>query len=212
MRHNEFEFQIRQLTEAMKTLKDRFDEGRRPNESYRVLFVTKNPFFGMLTYQGRTFTERFADELTALANCLERYNKTAILTNGAAIDNGSRRSGFDFRVICADTGLLNKFHLEVIKEISDEASAKSLAPKMTQEVDEKLRRIDHLAGYLSPTSVFKRVDDIPPTQFMIIGDTLYEFTLESTRSGSDVRYADIKEDKRACDRYQETFEVYYRRL
>jgi hypothetical protein len=164
----------------------------KPRAHHRVYLVTKNPFFGRLSFPTEKFTERYTDALGHVATAVNLAKNT-----GAVHD-------FDVQFLCGDSEALNEFHSmyfpssDPLKRFSDEALA------ATAETESLLEDLKKKAG---GKDITKRIHNVPETQFAVVGSVVFEFILESRGSQAEVHSCRRIRDQVVCDRFVDTFKL-----
>lgn len=188
---------VDELTRELGRLQEDFltTHNQRAVAHHRVFVITTNPFFGILSYPTSDFTTKYRLALHGIADCVKsslNYNQ---------IHNHVQGADFCFEIICGDNEALLEFHTNFYGNTPDAANR---AQQTTNLVEQEIQHIQQAAGN---QIIFTRVRQIPPTQFMVIGNLLYEFTLETAEGRSEIYDTDVKEERRACDRFAQTFRV-----
>lgn len=173
---------VEKLTRDARKLYDAsFDgNGTFTNAQLRFLLVTKNPLFGQLTFPGEKITEDFKNALVELATRVPQ--------------------GVSLGIVCADEPTLTAFHEQYFKDKG--ASAATKTENANSETTAFLDEITRKAG----RCVIRRVTDVPPIQFAVIGNRTYEFFLETTDGSTDIQRSQQIDEGRTARRFAEFFE------
>ena len=185
---------IQELTKEIERLTKDFIEthSQRAVEYHHVALVTTNPFLGMLSYPEESFTFKFEGALHTVARCVNAsiaFNREHCHT-----------IVFGFEVICGDNAALQTFHETFYEDGTDKVER---ATRMTAEVEKRIQ--DHEQS--ARRKIYTRVAKVPPTQFLVVGDAVYEFTLEALGQRSEIYDTDVRQDRRAAKKSLATFEI-----
>lgn len=163
--------------------------GRKAQPFHRVYLVTTHPFLGALTYPNSNKTTMFKNHLSTLTSCL----------------NDDTDSKLIFRVLCGNHNAIQKFYSNYYASAGKEnEKIIQKAKSVSSDIDEMNARVLRSGGQ----QPFILCEQIPPVQFMIVGNTLFEFTLESGHSQSEVFNTQVVHDSRYCGAYIKNFEIY----
>lgn len=177
---------------------------------HRVYLITTQPFLGMLSYPNSDATNKFKG---LVHQCADAHYKTVFEYNHKNCD-----SYFDFHILCGDNTLLKNFHEKFYDNKSgyDEKKIISLSQEVEKEIQDINDRAERANGVdnrikkdLGP---FHRVKVIPSVQFMVIGNKLFEFTLEAGNSQSEIFNTQVVHDSRYCESYINNFRLFLRHL
>ena len=153
---------------------------------HRFYLVTTQPFFGMLSYPTSAQTAQFKSHLIQLAD----YSKKA--------------SPFDMHLLCGDKEAVKQFHAQMVdrlKLLDDEKKRKREAYDL--EVENAISDLVARSG----AGVVVRRPKVPPVQFMIVGNKLFEFTLETGNVQSEIFNTQVITDSRYSAAYIEVFKM-----
>lgn len=189
---------IHQLNLEVARLIESFNEvyGGRAQPFHRVYLVTTQPFLGSLSYPNKKATLRFRQNLRTLVDI--RYESLR------SKREGKNPGAFEFHVLCGDRQAIREFHKEFCKH---DPAALRKAQESADEVNNDLCALDARFGTIDDPGPFYRVRRVPPVQFMIVGNKLFEFTLEAQKSRSEIFNTQVVHDTRFCKNYIETFDV-----
>ncbi|MGE5340684.1 MAG: class I SAM-dependent methyltransferase [Candidatus Omnitrophota bacterium] len=191
---------FKELVEALshelrELVKDFYDNQGIAKKYHRVYFITTNPFFGMLSERLKKNVElEFKQALEAVADCVSLSRDS--------------ENQFVFKIICGDDTALKNFHNDFYSFIADRERKKNVVEKISSKVSDGLLSLENRAGQ----QIFTRLREVPPTQFMIIGNIIYEWIIEADgkEEYSEVFDTSKKDDTRTCQKYIKTFEALQR--
>ncbi len=186
-RIDRFDELINKITTELRDLMRRYDESRdKALGLFRVILVTNNPFFGVVSYRGMPVSNHFKNAFDALADQIKAQREQP-------------DSGFKVKLICANSSVLAQFvdlYFEETEssEMASEAFIESLSERMGTE------------------SVVRAPIKISEAQFAVVGDVVFEFLLEAPAlvpdkkvrkaRGSNIRATNRIEDRDAADRFE----------
>gem|GEM_PF-3858085 len=190
-----FDELIKDITEQITDLVKRYDENRDKSSGlYRVILVTNNPYFGVISYKGRPVTRNFETAFHSLAASVEAEREA---------NDGSAHSGFRVKVICADKQQLKEFIASYFAGDSDKA-------RIEEATEKSEEFIEHLIKKAGMESVVRMPIRVSEAQFAVVGDVVFEFFLDppdaknalwKTR-GSNIRATNKIHDRGAADRFE----------
>ena len=195
-RIDRFDELIKDMTEQLTDLIKRYDENRDKSSGiYRVILVTNNPYFGIISYKGRSVTRNFETAFHSLAGSVEAEREAS---------GGAAPSGFRVKIICADQVQLRGFVASYF-EGGDECEAKT-----NDAVTKSEEFLQHLTEKMGNESVVRIPIRVSEAQFAVIGDVVFEFFLEPAGSsddlwrirGSNIRATNKIHDRGAADRFE----------
>ncbi len=176
---------------------------KKPQPFHRVYLVTTQPFLGMLTYPNSKETSKFE---SSLFECARLYSDLVLEFN-----NNSIPRMFEFQVICGDKSAISEFHK---KYFTANGTTESKLADLDDTVEIKIKQMNELARTQNKKNKitenlgpFLRMDHVPKVQYMIIGNKLFEFTLESGNSLSEIFNTQVVSDSRYCNAYIENFKI-----
>ena len=178
---------IVQLTEELNLLERsvRIDHKMKPQKHHRVYVVAPHFFFGMLSFPDSKETLDYRNSLTNI--CALRK---------------SCASAFDVQFICSDSDSIAKWHVGFFTERDNPQQkvqdANTAFEALVQEMDTKGLREGE-------SSMFTRLAHVPNVQFMVIGNKLFEFTMNSANNSTSIFNTQVLSDSRQCDAYIEQF-------
>ncbi len=187
---------IKRTAEDVTRLVDNFGKAhrRQTKPHHRLYLITTNPFFGTLTYPDEVVTTTYRNAILSLAAACRDSKDT------------SPGHPIEFQIICGNPAARLSFHQSFF---ASEKEPAKLAAKLKAAGDRSDQFLSDLTNF--GVSV-KFVAKVPPTQFMVIGDTVYEFTIESQDQATEILYTDLKEDRKAADRFAQNFAVFWDHL
>ena len=169
------------------------NHGMRALEHHAVAIITTNPFFGCLSYKDENFTGELSAQLFKMAAAVGES-----VRNSSGHAGGRRNSRFE--IICGDTAALQAFHEEFY---AMDPRKQELADERTKWTNDRLAELENRAG----AEIVTRVKVVPPNQFAVVGDVVYDFTLESFGQRSEIFDTDVKQDRRTARKAFTTFEI-----
>ena len=182
--------------DAINKLHENFvDHGHSASTHHRVVLVTKNPYFGVLSF--------YQDSAR-----VERRFKTALTTIAEDVQRSVGDTKFNLTILCGDESTIQNFNKEFFENKSPQDNQ--------QDREAKIRRANELTEeFLSKlsaeakTQVVFRGAEIPDIQFAIIGNTVFEFILLEPRQGSITGIAGARkiDDALVCNRFIEHFKL-----
>lgn len=172
---------------------------KKAQDYHRFLLVTTNPFLGLLSYPDDEDTNGFLGSLNRL--------KMIKIAENADKDDKNNSKKFRFEILCADETRMEEFHKEFF--LKKEGSV------VTEELKEKINHNtalteDYLKQFMTPETpdIVHRRKEIPKfPQFAIVGNMVFEFTLEARAPFTEVTETHIVMDRKRCDMYEETFKL-----
>jgi hypothetical protein len=187
---------IEYLNKELDVLRDDLSKngGRGSAAHHRVYMVTTNPLFGQLSYPTLRATKDFADHLRNLAM--------------DARDDEAHERHLRFEILCGTREAIKSMHDTFYSKKIEEnpVEGQQLSSRKTAEAEAAIQDIAECGPYGSP--VIYRLHRVPPTQFMIVGNKVFEFILEPTRLRSEIHNTEVHEDSRTCDKYIKTFNIF----
>lgn len=190
-----FDELIKEITKEIIDLVDRYDTNRDMSSNlFRVILVTNNPYFGIISYKGRPVTLDFKNAFDKLADRIKAEKDK----NPSAL-----RSGFRVKIICADQRQLNEFLAPYFNKDTD----KIKHDDAKKESEEFIMRLSERMG---TESIVRAPIKISEAQFAVVGDFVFEFFLEPTDGknifwktrGSNIRATNKIHDRGAADRFE----------
>ena len=169
----------------------------RPQPFHRVYLVTTNPFLGKLSYPHSTETTKFRAHLHMLAQFAAEIETTRTSAR-------SSERPLAFKILCGTPEAINAFHRSFFGTGSD---ASERAERASLETERAMADINQLLADAGGEPVFYPMPTVPKVQFMIIGNTLYEFTLDSQGSQTDIYNTNVVRDSRYCSAFVENFHL-----
>lgn len=155
-------------------------------EYHRFLLVTANPFFGMLSYPEQSETLDFYQAIEHLVNQAKKWDKSP------------PGIGANIKILCADRDGLTDFHAKFLGVASTNPSVATI----TNKVEEKLAALNKmLPGCVA------RYRGVPTFQFCVVGNTVFEFVLESPGLRTEIRRSQRIADAAACRRFVDVFRI-----
>jgi hypothetical protein len=185
------------LADAIKDVHDDFvRHGCSASSHHRVIFVTNNPYFGVLSFFNDPVEIKFREALTNVAHDVSR-------------SMGSTK--FTLMVLCGNEPTIEKFNKEFFENKSPQENQQDREAeirKANQSTEEFLSKLTGEAEG-NATVVFRGAD-IPDIQFAIIGNTVFEFILLEPRPGSITGIAGARkiDDALVCNRFLEHFKIF----
>jgi len=171
---------------------------------HRFFLITANPFLGILSYPDDDDTNSFLGSLNRLKTIkvIEKSNQNT--------------DKFKFEIICANKENMKDFHLDFYskREINQNKFETVENIELPKETKEKIENANVITENLleefayDSHSIVTRVNSVPKfPQFAIIGNTVFEFTLETTSPFTEVTETHIVVDRKRADMYEETFKL-----
>lgn len=187
---NDFKKLIQLLTEELNLLDNsiRVDHKFLPQQNHRVYAVAPHFFFGMLSFPGST-EER--DYKNALLNICELKERCASNT-------------FDLQIICHDELSIEKWHEDYYASVAEDAR-NELIEDANRKFEGLVADMDKAVYGNKNGSIFTRLSNVPNVQFMVIGNKLFEFTMNSKNTSTSIYNTQVISDSRQCDAYIEQF-------
>jgi hypothetical protein len=108
----------------------------------------------------------------------------------------SRTSNLKLQIICGDKDLAGRFHKEYFGD-----GAEDSVRRADDTFEEFLETI--------PRANLKRANKLPPMQFIIIDNTLFEFSLASNNNHSEVFNTQVISDSKTLNIYIRQFEYFW---
>jgi len=175
---------------------------------HRVYLITTQPFLGMLSYPNSEASNKFK---SLLKQCVDVYYDTILDFN---LENA--KNIFEFHVLCGDCELFKKFHQSFYQNSGvDAKKINNINIEVETEIDalnKKVKRGNSKDLIKSDLGPFHRMKAVPSVQFMIIGNKLYEFTLEAGNSQSEIFNTQVVHDSRYCEAYIKNFNLFLTHL
>ncbi|HEX8624696.1 MAG TPA: hypothetical protein VF782_06420 [Allosphingosinicella sp.] len=168
---------------------------KRAQPFHRVYLVTTEPFLGSLSYKDLPAQKAFRNHLEELSKLRAQSLRSKA--------NGDQT--FEFHVVCGDAETILKFHREFYNGANQPVEEIERAAK---EANQDIARFNQMVQEAGGEGPFYRTNRIPPVQFMVIGNKLFEFTLESQGSMTEIFNTQVVFDTRFCRNYIETFDVF----
>jgi hypothetical protein len=186
---------LRALLKRYKTSQD------KSSDLFRVILVTNNPFFGIISYRGENEAQEFKNAFDALAD---------LIKDEKAKDHDE--SGFYVKLICAEETGLKDFTAPYFEpgDNDSEDRKEELQKKGDNVVKESEEFIKSLKDRMGAECIVRSPIKISEAQFAVIGDVVFEFLLEppdtaksSWRArGSNINETNRIEDSGAADRFK----------
>ncbi len=177
---------IEAMTDQLRRVNDDFRLNRfNAHEHHRVLIVTTNPCFGLLSFPDEKFTEDFADEMRHAASNVNR---------------GAEKDGekYKMEILCGSPEIIMQFHRNFYKTPGD-----LRIEQKSQKTETFIKVLETEAG----TNIVSRANEILNTQFAIIGNVVFEFVLETPGHETEIHQARRIREKVVCDRFRELFDL-----
>lgn len=190
-----FDELIKEITRQMEDLVERYDDNRDKSSGlYRVVLVTNNPYFGIISYKGRPLTTDFETAFHRLAGRIEAEGEAGFVAS---------RSGFRLKIICADKQRLSEFVASYF--VGNDAQI-----KIDEAINKSEEFIEHLIQKAGAESVVRIPMRVSEAQFAVVGDHVFEFFLDSQdetnmlwkKRGSNIRATNMIHDRGAADRFE----------
>ena len=187
-----FDTLIGAIRKETDNLVQRWDDSRdRSSDVFRLYMITNNPYFGINSYPGKAVSLDYASSLKKLA---ERVRTQRLKTKGKE---------FKFRIVCAD-----KLTLENFNENYEDLGIYDKATR-NEESENFIQDLDNCLGH----DAFHRLPlEIPAVQFVVVGDVVFEFILESPDSkasrarGSNIIHTTRIDDRLVAERFERYIE------
>ncbi len=184
----EFNTLINKLNIELKRIESSFrNEYKYDKQSFhRVYFITNHPFFGTMSYPDKDFTIEFLNNLRTLRD----------LKRGDA-----KKQEFEFHILCNDKNAITTYIEDYFSTINPEEIR-------LEKIAEAVNRFElNIRDYVELNIVerFPNIPDFP--QFMIIGNTLFEFIIEAASPSTQIIETQVVTDRKRCEIYIKTFEL-----
>lgn len=167
---------IRKISKEAKSL----SSGAR-REHLRVLLITKNPYWGVLSYPDEDFTGQFRVAIELLAKQAKEHL-------------------VKFEVLCGRPETIRAFNAEILHQADDN-------PLVIERCNDTRKFIEDVSRLAEGEKIFHEAREIPKLQFAIVGNVVYEFILSAGVQQSEIHRARCIREKRTCERFVETFEI-----
>jgi hypothetical protein len=167
--------------------------GNSASMGHRVILITKNPYFGLLSF--------FDD-------AIERRFRTALCTAAEDVSRSHGTNKFTMVVLCGNKQIFEDFNREFFESKLPNLNKIDRDAKISdanQRTQGLLTELDTKAG----EQVVFQGANIPDIQFAIVGHTVFEFILLEPRSGSITGIAGARkiEDGLVCGRFLKQYEL-----
>lgn len=162
----------------------RKDFKNKPHDHHRLYIVAPHFLFGMLSHPDADETLDYRDALRSL---FERRRAC--------------ETPFTIEVICGTDVEIETWHKRHIKTVdSEELQTKN------EDFEKYLEDLDEMGRREGETgSLFTRISPVPDVQFMIIGNTLFEFTMNSINKNTEILNTQVMYSRRTCEAYINQF-------
>ncbi len=163
-------------------INDYRDNKHSVKRHHRFFLITTNPFLGLLSFPDKKETESFIGKLNELKTIIQRNSKG---TSGS----------FRFEIICASLSKMDDFHKFFFGNNQDKIN------EINTETEKLLSNFENF-------SILTRKSEIPQfPQFAIVGNTIFEFTLDARAPHTEVSETYVVTDRARCEMYEKTFEL-----
>jgi len=178
-----------------------------PKQFHRLYICAPHFFFGILSFPGTHLTTKYLNAL----------KQTCVLAKEV---HDKHEASFPVKIICGDKDVISNWHEGFVPK-SDNAERASLLDELTNEHEKHLKAMaSPLELNLSETSSFSsrkyasgktfkhrliRAHEKAKVQFMIIGNTLFEFTMNSENSSTNIYDTQVIHDQRTINAYVNQF-------
>jgi hypothetical protein len=191
----DFRHLIEQLNREIDDLLRSFHEtySGRAQPFHRVYLVTTEPFLGRLSYPHHSCSETFLANLRKLADA----SALSLEAHGAT-------DALRFEVLCGDTVTIRNFYNNFYRQSH---LPQEKIENRVQDTEADIANMNARLAKVGSSGPFYRVSRLPPLQFMVVGNKLFEFTLESQKSMSEIFNTQVVHDTRFCTKYIQTFEI-----
>jgi hypothetical protein len=187
-----FDTLVGAVRKEIDSLIQRWDDSRdRSSDVFRLYMITNNPYFGVNSYPGKPVSLDYASSLKKLA---ERVKTQRLKT---------KENEFKFRIICADKVTIDIFNANY--------EDRGTYDKATRN-QESEALIQDLIEFLGDDAFYRLPHVIPAVQFIVVGDVVFEFILESPDSkasrarGSDIIHTTRIDDRLVAERFERYIE------
>lgn len=172
---------------------DFLKHGSSASMGHRVIFITKNPYFGLLSF--------FNDDI-------ERQFRTALCTAAEDVSRSQGTNKFTLIVLCGNKQIIESFNKEFFEKRFPSLNQADRDAKITHANEKTQELLTELNTKAGTQVVFQGVD-IPDIQFAIIGHKVFEFILLEPRAGSTTGIAGARkiEDGLVCSRFLKQYEL-----
>lgn len=184
---------ITKLNEEMKYLVSDYAVANEKNaqDHHRFLFITTNPYLGYLSFPNEEPTEEFKNLFHSLVDHVRE----------SLVSQASNHNQIRVEIVCGNLRALHKFHLDFYNGKPDGVAK---AKKATREIEARFKSINDM----TQGKVLRRVRNIPRSpQFAIVGNTLFDFTLDARAPYTEISETNIVADRKRCDIYTHTFNL-----
>lgn len=185
-----FDSLVKIMTDEIDKLVELWDANRDKSAAvFRVYIVTNNPYFGVNSFPGKKVALDYDGAVKRLVGRFRECKRTG------------QTGGYRLRIMCADPDKLGEFN-------SHYSDRDGYDAKTRNELSEGF--ISAVAADLGADAIIRIPVTVAEVQFVIIGDTVFEFILEPpTDAAARVRGSNIQHTTRIEDRVvAERFERY----
>ena len=162
----------------------------KAHDVHRVYLVSTQPFLGQLSFPKDEAAKNFREALTRCIRCA-----SDCATN-------SEQDQFRFHLICGSQTRIHKFHENYFGKAEVD-----LVEKANKECEDSISAFeDIISSCTEKNASITRVDNVPNIQFMVVGNKLFEFTLDSGNSLTEIFNTQVITDNRYCLRYIEYYD------
>jgi hypothetical protein len=193
---------LKHLNKEIKRIIDDYNSknNKRALDYHRFFLITSNPFLGLLSYPNDEDTQNFLGSLESLKTIkvIEQSNKNT--------------DKFRIEIVCVDEEHMKIFHTEFYsnREKKQNNNGKKKNNDLSDEVKEKIQKANSITENLlkeyNGHNIITRVKEVPKfPQFAIVGNKVFEFTLEARSPFTEVTETHIVVDRKRADMYEKTF-------
>ncbi|PYS25140.1 MAG: hypothetical protein DMF72_02575, partial [Acidobacteria bacterium] len=182
------------ITEQIKLVNADFQSHNfNAREYHRVLIVTTNPRFGLLSFPDKEFTRDFAHAMQDAADNVKISRR------------GNADNKFMLEILCGDEETLNQFHQTFYKatDVGD-----NRVKDATDATKDFIDDLGHRAlGKPGHDGIVFEVNEILKTQFAVVGNVVFEFMMETPGLQTEIHQTRRIREKVVCDRFRDLFDL-----
>ncbi len=183
------------LAVAIKKVNEHFvNNGCSASEGHRLIFITINPYFGVLSFLNDPIEVSFREALRAAAENVSR-------------SQGSTK--FSMAILCGSISTIENFNRCFFQSKFPSMANADRVAKILDANKRTFAFLDEL-NIKAGTQVVFQGEHIPDLQFAIVGNSVFEFFLLEPRTGSITGIAGARkiEDGLVCMRFLKQYEVF----
>jgi hypothetical protein len=179
----DFKALIVQITDEINVMRKSIalDYNGIPQQHHRIIGISPQFYFGMLSYP----------------NSDEELNYRNALTNVCSIKASASGRSLPITIACGDVETINDWHKRFYLGDPDFANKCSKANEKFERLIEDMA----FAADVKNDTLFTRIKGIPSVQFLIVGNKLFEFTMNSGDHKTEIYNTQVLSDSRQCAAY-----------